>query len=319
MRSVAVTKGPEEVLRAAAAFQDALPSNSEGASYASRAAWAAGRFDSAMTLLTETQARGASESARAGQLLTVARQLGARGRLRDARRLRTEASAAYERDGRAGSLLSGMAQDAFQRAFVLGDKAGAVTQLDAAVQASPPAKLPNEQVLAVSQVAFSYAAAGRPDRARAMLAIWDKLQANSTEKDDIMRRRMLAEIALAEGKPAEALAQLRDADIGICVHCVPVAVARTHDLMGQTDSAIASFEQYLRVPTIDRGPEDESYLAGAHKRLGELYEAKGEKSKALSHYLTFVELWKNADPELQPRVTEVRAAIKRVRDTEGAR
>jgi hypothetical protein len=41
-----------------------------------------------------------------------------------------------------------------------------------------------------------------------------------------------------------------------------------------------------------------------HKRLGELYEAKGQRDKALQHYRSFLALWKDADPELQPKVTD---------------
>ena len=61
---------------------------------------------------------------------------------------------------------------------------------------------------------------------------------------------------------------------------------------------------------------DAVYRAGTHKRLGELYEARGDRQKALGHYLQFVELWKNADPDLKPKVREVRAKIDRLRDTE---
>ena len=44
-----------------------------------------------------------------------------------------------------------------------------------------------------------------------------------------------------------------------------------------------------------------------------LYGAKGMPEKALEHYETFVELWKNADPELQSRVRDVRGRIERLR------
>jgi hypothetical protein len=48
------------------------------------------------------------------------------------------------------------------------------------------------------------------------------------------------------------------------------------------------------------------------QRLGELYEQKGNVEKALEHYSAFVELWKDADPELQPRVRDVRGRIQRL-------
>jgi tetratricopeptide (TPR) repeat protein len=57
-------------------------------------------------------------------------------------------------------------------------------------------------------------------------------------------------------------------------------------------------------------------LAGMYKRLGELYEAKGDREKAVGHYLKFVELWKNADPELQPKVAAVKQRLARLEDAE---
>jgi hypothetical protein len=61
---------------------------------------------------------------------------------------------------------------------------------------------------------------------------------------------------------------------------------------------------------------DGLHLAGTYKRLGELYEAKGDREKAASYYLQFVTLWKNADPELQPKVAEVRRRLARLSDLE---
>jgi len=56
-------------------------------------------------------------------------------------------------------------------------------------------------------------------------------------------------------------------------------------------------------------------MAPTHKRLGELYEAKGDNAKAVSHYSAFVNLWQRADPDLQPKVTEVRARMDRLAKT----
>jgi hypothetical protein len=54
-----------------------------------------------------------------------------------------------------------------------------------------------------------------------------------------------------------------------------------------------------------------------YKRLGELYEAKGNASQAESYLTKFVTLWANADPELQPRVAEAKQRLARLRDREG--
>ncbi|HXY69493.1 MAG TPA: hypothetical protein VEH62_08590, partial [Gemmatimonadales bacterium] len=53
-------------------------------------------------------------------------------------------------------------------------------------------------------------------------------------------------------------------------------------------------------------------LAPVYRRLGELYEAKGDRARALDYYGRFVDLWKNADPELQPAVREVRQRLSRL-------
>jgi hypothetical protein len=54
---------------------------------------------------------------------------------------------------------------------------------------------------------------------------------------------------------------------------------------------------------------DATWRALSYHRLGELYEAKGDRTNAARFYSAFVELWKNADPELQPRVAETRRKL----------
>ena len=95
-------------------------------------------------------------------------------------------------------------------------------------------------------------------------------------------------------------------------------MARAFDLAEMPDSAIAMYERYLATPRfLGVFPTvrqiDPAFLAGAHKRLGELYEAKGERQKAISHYLAFVELWKDADPVLAPKVAAVRQRLGHLR------
>ena len=49
-----------------------------------------------------------------------------------------------------------------------------------------------------------------------------------------------------------------------------------------------------------------------NQRLGELYEAQGDRDKAVEHYNEFVEMWQDADPELQPQVNDVRERLARL-------
>jgi len=74
------------------------------------------------------------------------------------------------------------------------------------------------------------------------------------------------------------------------------------------DTAIMLLERYIAQPSGEPWPDD-AYLARFHRRLGELYDSRRNSRKAIPHYLAFLELWKNADRELQPQVTAVRQRV----------
>ena len=83
--------------------------------------------------------------------------------------------------------------------------------------------------------------------------------------------------------------------------------AMAHDRAGRPDSAIAWFEEIARRKTALGTMA--MYLPHANKRLGELYEAKGNLSKAIEHYELFAGRWKNADANLQSTLRAVRARV----------
>jgi hypothetical protein len=58
--------------------------------------------------------------------------------------------------------------------------------------------------------------------------------------------------------------------------------------------------------------EDEVWLGPAYRRLGELLEQRGDREKALDYYGRLVALWREADPELQPVVNEVKQRMARL-------
>ena len=91
-----------------------------------------------------------------------------------------------------------------------------------------------------------------------------------------------------------------------------VFIGRAHDLAGRPDSAIVWLERFVATPDADMD-FSALYDAGSYKRLGELYEAKGNSAKAVANYEKFVDLWKDAEPALQPSVREVRARLDRLR------
>jgi tetratricopeptide (TPR) repeat protein len=86
-------------------------------------------------------------------------------------------------------------------------------------------------------------------------------------------------------------------------------LGRVWEAASQPDSAIASYEKYLVSPMEDQLEIDAQYLAFTHKRLGELYAQRGDPEKAALHLQKFIELWKNADPALQPQVAEAKRRL----------
>lgn len=164
-----------------------------------------------------------------------------------------------------------------------------------------------------------YAMVGNVPRARAMLDAFDRRRA-ATElvDDDLARHAMLGHIAMAERRYSEAVREFRAGDGGRCGVCFLPEIARAFDLAGQPDSAIAALEQYLdtRTDPIDRAIEDGWSLAGSHKRLAELHDAKGNRDRAMSHYARLIDLWKNADADLQPHVKRARDRLAQLQRAE---
>ena len=76
---------------------------------------------------------------------------------------------------------------------------------------------------------------------------------------------------------------------------------RSHRAGRRSDSSFTSGRGRLLV--------DAFWRARSYRRLGELYEQRGDTAKAVEYYNEFVELWKDADPELQPQVEDVKRRL----------
>jgi len=61
-----------------------------------------------------------------------------------------------------------------------------------------------------------------------------------------------------------------------------------------------------------REPNGGPLQAVAAERLGQLYDAQGDLERAAAYYAVFTEMWKDADPELQPRVEAARARLQEI-------
>ncbi len=172
-----------------------------------------------------------------------------------------------------------------------------------------------------------YALAGRPDRARAVLADY-RTALPGAEQVELNANLVAAaegEIMLAEGNTAAAIAKFRrtltarDGGRPPCETCGMLGLGKAFDKAGQADSAITWYQRYLAVPAARRFFffVDAQNLARIRKRLGELYEQKGERQQALEQYTALVDQWRDADPELQPTVRTIKQRIAELQRKEG--
>jgi hypothetical protein len=93
------------------------------------------------------------------------------------------------------------------------------------------------------------------------------------------------------------------------------------DRARMADSTIHYMELALRTYDPNRMPDirDPIIIPLFNKRLGELYEAQGNRGKAVEHYRKVMELWQNGDPELQVIVNDLRSRVRRLSDNEPPR
>ena len=240
------------------------------------------------------------------------------GRMREAERQRTLMREAEERLGFSGARLNEALDAATTSMLVDGDTASAVARVDRALAATPLDSLaPADRPYLFLSV--FHALTGQAARARALLADFERTRDEAGTGLDARDRALLeASLAMTERRFADAATTSSTrGDAGPCTVCTLGMLAHAWDLAGNADSAIATFERYVATPSETRLVyADYLFLAGSFKRLGELYDAKGDHAKAASNYAKFVELWKDADPELQPQVTQVRNRLRELQRAE---
>ena len=288
-----------------------LPNNQSYPYHMAVAAANDGDFDRAERILDSTHTAARSLDVRTMASFELSELLATRGRLAESERLyRQSAVEAKELGSGTIALNDSIAMATFD-AWIRGQPQRAVTRLDAALNAHPLSTMA-ETDRPYTLLAWTYASAGRADRARAILAQFAQIKDTAYLRSQQPRVHfVLGEIALTEKRYPEAMAELRRSDVAADGHPIDEDPFRLHfylgrafDLANQPDSAIAELEEMLKQRWDSRLDADQYVLAGAHKRLGELYDAKGDRERAISHLSRFVELWKKADPELQPSVTD---------------
>jgi eukaryotic-like serine/threonine-protein kinase len=240
-----------------------------------------------------------------------------RGKLNESLRLASQSALLAAKRGSPTALLGAALDSALVDVWFRGSKQKAFARIQAGLARTPlstlsPLERPYESLAEI------YALVGRADLAKEALVDFDRTStAMAPDVLAAIRHEFRGAIARAEGRYLDAAHESMAGDFGPCTTCVLPMVATDYDLAQQPDSAIAAFTKYVESQSIlNRFNSDEIFLAGSYKRLGELLESKGERSKAVHYYTKFMELWKNADGDLQPSVADVRRRLARLSDLE---
>jgi DNA-binding SARP family transcriptional activator/TolB-like protein/Tfp pilus assembly protein PilF len=231
------------------------------------------------------------------------------GRLAEAKRLWRTHLRISALSGSRGRHLYGLIQVANLHLRYEADTARALAVVDSALAATPlDSVLPGDRLY--DELARFYASAGRLTRARELLeaaAVNDSVIARTPGPERTWTRGV---IALAEGRAADAESELNQAAAAaVCTICVLPDLARAYDATRKLDAATLVYERYVTTPWLYRYETDAAELGWALRRLAELHDLRGETAKAAAVRARLVQLWKQADPELQPFVSEARRRI----------
>jgi tetratricopeptide (TPR) repeat protein len=233
----------------------------------------------------------------------------AEGKLQQAEQYRRDAMAAADARGLPGQFLTEAARAAVIDARYRDRPQSALSRIEDALRTHPlssisPADRP------YSWLASAYALAKKPDEARRLMTDYARSTPEGIRRGDFGVDAAEGDIASAEGRWKDAIAAYQKwNDESGCTPCGLYERAVAYDRLGQEDSTTALLERLATVAAPGRLGSADYALAPAYKRLGELYEQKGNREKAMEYYSKFLDQWKDADPELQPVVQDVKRRL----------
>ena len=234
----------------------------------------------------------------------------AQGRVAEAERQLRLGADANQRRGLTGRALAVTADLAMATVVYRADSSGALKIMDAALRQHPLDSVPPLDRPG-ADIALVYAMAGQHARARQLLTAYESQVPEGIRRGHWEWYQARGWLALVEGRPRDAVVaftQGRKADD--CPDCSAWDEGVAYERAGLPDSAFAAYQRAADRGTTWKALQADAWgLAPSLKRLGEIYETRGDKQRALESYGRFAALWKDADPVLQPTVREVRTRM----------
>jgi tetratricopeptide (TPR) repeat protein len=273
---------------------------------------AAGVRDSAERAWVDYGLHGRDDGTQSEVYGALARVAQVQGKLAEAERQTRLRMVVSQRRKLPGDVVAAAAVLASQYLLFRGDSAGALRIVDSALRTYPldamaPLDRPN------AELAQFYALAGQTSRAHQALATYESQVPEGIRRGTWAWYRARGLVDLAEGHADQAVTAFAAGRYSPnCAECNDweegVAFERAH----QPDSALAAYTRAVSPGSAWKVGAEPWGLAPSLKRLGELYQEKGDRSKSLEYYGRFVDLWKNADAVLQPQVRDVKARMAKL-------
>jgi tetratricopeptide (TPR) repeat protein/tRNA A-37 threonylcarbamoyl transferase component Bud32 len=279
---------------------------------------AVGQYDSAMVQVDSMALKSRDPTDQSTVAAVSAALAVTRGKLAEGTRLMHDFEAVGLRRGLPQDVLTGAAVRARILAEYQGRPVEALRVLDEALAAHPLKSVaPLDRPY--PQLATAYAIAGQPARGRALLQEYEAQVPHGVRGADAPGREAQGQVALAEGRTQDAITAFRAWwDNAGCGTCALADLGRAYDQAKQPDSTRALLQRAVENPRGLMSIYNQVWdQAPSLHRLGELYEDKGDKQRALDYYGRFVELWKDADPELQPQVRDAKERMAKLAGEQG--
>jgi tetratricopeptide (TPR) repeat protein len=135
-----------------------------------------------------------------------------------------------------------------------------------------------------------------------------------------LARTARADILLRNGKAAEALALLNGVQGEVPLELVYLKAFSTVREFGQEHARYLRAEALMGLRRYDEAlrwyqtsfqgsPTELVYLAPNHLRQAQIFEARGERDKAVRHYEQFLKLWREPDEPLAARAADARSRL----------
>lgn len=272
-----------------------------------------GNFDAADSVAGDLHRTERNDNLRTGFQYQAIGSLAARGRVREAIALTHAIERTYANEAPSEALFAALVRvDLIGR--VLRDTGRARAELNAALRRHPLGAM---EPLQRPYAFLVIGSAGMGDEAAARRWITEYRAAVPPEHR-VARRPADLSIEVIErvldGDLGAARATIDELwDIIPCDICGAAQLADAYTRDGDDRSALELYERYLETPYIYRTMEvDYAQLAHTLVASAELYERIGDSEAAARNYARFIELWQDADPELQPRVRAARARLEAI-------